>query len=251
MAVALMSFLGPSGRALEFSKGRTLCGPDDRTFSQSPYVARTRITLDGRGGCSATLISRSCLVSVAHCYGVHIFAEFNVPRSTGMDLQTSAPEDVYEVDRSTLKYSTTPNTKGHDWIVFRVKPNTVTAKLPGDAQGGWAKVSLAAPKTGAALRVTGFGRDDRPEHHHSEQTSTGKIVSMGNAQMPLIYHDVDTLGGNSGSGIFLESTGEIIGVHSGGDCAAGGNVATSIALSPQFIKAIQDCQAQDALLQEF
>jgi V8-like Glu-specific endopeptidase len=51
------------------------------------------------------------------------------------------------------------------------------------------------------------------------------------------------MGGNSGSSIILESTNEIIGVHSHGSCGVWGdyNEGTLISKNKKFKAAIQEC----------
>lgn len=221
---------------------KSICGPaDDRVLSDDPKIGRAVAKINTKGGCSITLISDSCAVTAGHCREVLFFAEFNVPLSNSEgEAQHPALEDIYEIDRRTLKYE---HGMISDWAVFKLKPNTITGLLPGAVQGYY-PVSFQRPKVGQTVRITGYGTDrDHPERNVVQQTNTGKIKKAGSLFSAKIEHTVDTMPGNSGSSIILENTGEIIGVHTNGGCTANGgtNFGYLISKKKKFREAITAC----------
>ena len=100
---------------------------------------------------------------------------------------------------------------------------------PGDTYG-WADVATADVAVGSMLAIIGHpaGRPKRIE--------AGPATALAGGQ--LSYNDIDTLGGNSGSGI-LGPAGTVVGVHTNGGCNAAGTgsnfgvpIATIRAVSP-------------------
>lgn len=100
---------------------------------------------------------------------------------------------------------------------------------PGDTYG-WAEVATADVAVGSMLAIIGHpaGRPKRIEAGPATALAGGR----------LSYNDIDTLGGNSGSGI-LGPAGNVVGVHTNGGCNAGGTgsnfgvpIATIRAVSP-------------------
>ncbi|HET8987540.1 MAG TPA: trypsin-like peptidase domain-containing protein [Humibacillus sp.] len=100
---------------------------------------------------------------------------------------------------------------------------------PGDTYG-WSTVATADVAVGAMLAIIGHpaGRPKRIE--------AGPATALAGGQ--LSYNDIDTLGGNSGSGI-LGPAGTVVGVHTNGGCNPAGTgsnfgvpIATIRAVSP-------------------
>jgi len=100
---------------------------------------------------------------------------------------------------------------------------------PGDTFG-WSTVATADVAVGAMLAIIGHpaGRPKRIE--------AGPATALSGGQ--LSYNDIDTLGGNSGSGI-LGPAGTVVGVHTNGGCNSAGTgsnfgvpIATIRAVSP-------------------
>src|SRR5687768_6416524 len=104
--------------------GFTVCNKDGRKLSDHPYAGRLLKEATGTGGCSSALVGKSCMVTVAHCYGYIQVVEFNTPPSKDGKLQHPGAKDVYEVDRTTLVHGSL--SVGDDWAVFRVKKNAET-----------------------------------------------------------------------------------------------------------------------------
>jgi V8-like Glu-specific endopeptidase len=113
---------------------------------------------------------------------------------------------------------------GLDMSVCRVGGN------PGDAYG-WTQVSSTNASVGDVIAIIGHpaGQPKRIEAGPVTQVS-GSVIR---------YNDIDTLGGNSGSGILHSPSGRLVGVHTNGGCNTDGTGSNSgvaitaiIAVSP-------------------
>lgn len=231
---------------------KSICGVDDRVPSSDPKIARL-VQSQGDGGCTATMIGRTCAITAGHCKSVMVLAEFNTPMSKNGNAVGSAPEDVYEIDQASITYKN--GGQGQDYAVFKIKPNAITGQYPGDVQGNY-NVAFKTPKAGDRLRITGHGVDySDPERHLAQQTHTGVMMPQSRwGKKDVLNYRVDTMGGNSGSSVILEATDEIIGIHSHGGCSTSSssknsaNAGTAIAQVPELVKAIQQCLADEANL---
>lgn len=197
--------------------------------------------------CTATLIGPSTLISAGHCFkrGTgKMRLEIQVPLSNAdVSINSSSPEHTFQLDVSSLRFSEVDSRYpeldrgGGDWAVFKVLPNEITQKLPGDLWGYY-KVSLDAPKVGDSIRMRGYGRSTPiPERNNTLQEGVGHVASVF-LQDPfpqLAYQDLYATGGNSGSSVVLAQTEEIIGIH------FSNGLATAIFSNPQFQKAIREC----------
>lgn len=235
------------------SNNKSICGADDRVPSSDPKIARL-VQAQGEGGCTATMIGRTCAITAGHCKSVMVLAEFNTPMSKQGKAQGSDPEDLYEIDQSSIFYKN--GGQGADYAVFKIKPNAITGQYPGDVQGNYT-VSYAIPKEGDRLRITGHGVDySDPERHLAQQTHTGVMMpkSRWGSKKSVLNYRVDTMGGNSGSSVIMEATEEIIGIHTHGGCStsasqtSSANAGTSIGSIPELKAAIEQCLADEAKL---
>lgn len=97
--------------------------------------------------------------------------------------------------------------------------------------------------------ITGYGVDRGDSSgNFAQQTHTGKLKTVGTLiNRTHLRHTADTTGGNSGSSIILESTEQIIGIHSHAGCTSSGgaNQGTVIAKHKKLVKAIKTCLASD------
>lgn len=224
-----------------FAGPKTICGPsDDRVLSYESEVGRL-FTGDKHGGCTATMISDTCAITAGHCGSVLDKVEFNTPISRGGVPYPSKPEDIYDVDKSSIVLKN--GGPGRDWAVFKVKANNLTGKLAGEAQG-YLEVSFSTPSIGDQLKITGYGLDrDEDDKNLAQQTNSGALDSFSTWNRSAMNHTVDTMGGNSGSSIIQTSTGKIVGIHTHGGCTSSGgaNTGTSVALNYQLKDAILKC----------
>lgn len=228
---------------------KSICGPsDDRLSSDDPKVARVRQAVK-RAGCTLTMIGRSCAVSAGHCENAFEQAEFHVPKS--LDGRSVAPieENIYLVVKDSIQADirrpVRGPVRGTDWAVLRLAANEITGRYPGDVQGFY-PVSTVSPKPGESIRITGHGNSPDLELTYTQQTHLGSITEL--KRNSMIYHDADTTAGNSGSAIILESTQEIIGIHTHGGCSeeGGANSGTLLATNKKFARAIAQCLAYEA-----
>ncbi|MFG1492630.1 trypsin-like serine peptidase [Halobacteriovorax sp. GFR7] len=233
----LLILLSPSIFALE----KSICGIDDRIPSQDPKVGRALYSETATDGCTVTMISKNCAISVGHCHKYFKLIEFNTPASDEEGLNYSAKEDVYKVNESSVVYSNAG--PGNDWAVMKLLPNTHTKESAGDAQGFY-ELDYTVPESKALISITGHGYDVEVERSFAQQNGIGYLESVG--RTGVIRHKVDTTGGNSGSSIINLKSGKIIGVHSHGGCSNSHygyatNLGTSVATNLNFKKAIQAC----------
>jgi V8-like Glu-specific endopeptidase len=152
--------------------------------------------------CSGSLIAANLFLTAGHCVDSGTAGEFisfnfeRVANSTALLPQTHVrvaavlEDDLGGVDYAILRLDGTPGN------TFGISP-----------------VAAADPAVGAAITIIGHPAGQ------PKQIEAGTIASFsGNF---VRYSNVDTLGGNSGSGI-LNSAGAIIGVHTLGGCTATG-----------------------------
>ncbi|MCA9289969.1 MAG: hypothetical protein KDA25_02510 [Phycisphaerales bacterium] len=204
----------------------TICGPDDdRLPSDDPRVARL-VPI----GCTAWLIDdpNHCFLSAGHCMGAPDVCEFNVPLSASNgDAQHPGPEDQYVVDASSIQSAS--GGLGNDWAYFGCFPNSTTNLTPFEAQGEFYTLAEVAPPPGIqTLRITGHGVDSSPlEWNTIQQTHVGPYTELSGT---IIRYVVDTTGGNSGSAVFNEDTGEAIGIHTNGGCNVSGGQNSGCAI---------------------
>ena len=196
--------------------GKSQCGgSDDRVPTTDVRTARLMPM-----GCTGWIIDDSCgcFLSAGHC-GVSgsTVAEFNVPLSTsGGSLVHPGPQDQYSVESASVQdyYYTI----GNDWAYFGTHPNSQTGLTAREAQGDeFTIVQPPAFSAGQQIRITGYGVDYNDNiYTQVNQTNSGNRIS---ASGTIVEYTVDTEGGNSGSPVIFESTGEAIGIHTNGGCS--------------------------------
>lgn len=244
--LSLLILLLTSSFAYANYQEKSICGLDDRVPSTDPKVGRALGKMTDPGGCTVTMISSSCAISAGHCKSTFGFAEFNTPPSKNGQIQHPGPEDIYEFDKSSIKHSY--QGLGEDWAVMKILPNNVTGLLPGDAQGHY-EVTFDAPEQSEGVSITGYGLDrSDPDRNLAQQTHSGEIVSFGTYTPTVMYHNADTMGGNSGSSIIGHKSGKIIAIHTNGGCSRRGGTNASMLIhnSPELVKAIRSCLASEA-----
>ena len=217
-------YTGPSSLSMQKvlaemvpTTAKSQCGPtDDRVLSSDPRVARL---LDV--GCSGWIMDdcNHCLITAGHCFsfGGFTVAEFNVPLSgSGGSLNHPGPEDQYSVDPAS--FQSVYGGVGNDYGVFGCHPNTVTGLTPVEAQGAWFQLAIPPAHDPAhTIRITGYGTDSTPSSHNQvQQTHSGPYYDHYGT---TLRYTVDTTGGNSGSPVIWDDTGQAIGVHTHAGCS--------------------------------
>jgi V8-like Glu-specific endopeptidase len=216
----------------------SVCGNDDRrVVSFSPVgIARELNPKDTSSYCTVTLVSDSCALSAGHCLHVLEEAEF---------FSSSAE---FEGHLASFKYSVVPGSVsalqsriGNDWAVMRLQPNKLTGVLPGKVHGF------------VDVELNGQHESPNAIHTVSVQREKGNRIEVLGAdgsvlwtQGSIMFHDLDTDRGSSGSLIFDSVTGRAVAIHTHGGCdTMKNNKATYISQLPFLVKAIQKCRAEE------
>lgn len=214
---------------------KTQCGPtDDREASEEPERARL---LDI--GCTAWMYNEeSCFASAGHCVaspGALDVVEFNVPLSNpNGTINHPGPEDQYAVDTSEIPFNN--GGQGNDWGLFRVFPNTETGLMPFEAQGAFLPISEVNPPVGDTVNVVGYGIDSGTANQ-TQQISFGPLTT---STTTSTRYQADTEGGNSGSGVVWETTGEAVAIHTHGGCTTGGGSNAGTAITHPALQAAME-----------
>ena len=199
-------------------------GQDDRVASNDPRVARLLPI-----GCTGWIIDDACgcFLTAGHCSSSPNVAQFNVPLSTaGGGLVNPSPDDQYALDTSS-RQSNGGLGIGNDYAYLGYFPNSNTGLTPREAQqAAFVIVNPPAFQNGQVIRITGYGTDSGTANQ-TQQTHFGPRVNT--ALATEVEYQADTQGGNSGSPVIFESTGQAIGIHTHGGCSSTeGNHGTGI-----------------------
>lgn len=223
---------------------KTQCGmTDERVLSYDLPIGRMLKKKNSSGGCTGTLISKSCIVSAGHCNEHANVIEFNTEASVGGKIVHPGLESIY-FKSSIIDYQNVG--AGYDWMVFRVHPNQITGEYAGDVQGTY-EFSFQKPVAPLDLVITGYGRDKESDRNLAQQVGHGELIATSRTR---IEHNVDTQGGNSGAVIVAKESNKIIGIHTHGGCSAYGgnntsNKGTMLAGQKKFQEAIKNCLLMD------
>lgn len=218
----------------------TICGTfDDRLPSTDPRQGRQYPT-----GCTSWLIDLHTVVTAGHCTAstaqqVH----FNVPPSSSTGgIVLPPPDQQYRYDTTAVQRLDAG--VGNDWTVASTLRNATTGLYAGQRQGSYYQlVTPPALVAGQQIRITGYGTDsDNPTRSQTQQTHVGPRVAGSNAT--ALGYQTDTTGGNSGSPVVLESTGQAIGVHTHGGCTSTGGFNSGTAFNrPDWASAVATIRA--------
>lgn len=192
----------------------TICGPlDDRQQSNDPRQGRLW------RGCTGWLIGPDLMLTAGHCVGGTEILELNVPNSTASGSVVRAhPDDQYPFQTLASLNSGV----GSDWGVCRVGRNSNHGQLPTERNGGvWYRLgSIPGAPAGQTIRITGYGTSSAvPTLSQVQKTHTGPLSEI---RATSLCYATDTTGGNSGSPILHENTGDAIGIHTHGGCTSTG-----------------------------
>jgi len=200
----------------------SICGAtDDRMLSTDPRSARA-VPI----GCSAWIFddAHHQFITAGHCSSSSLQTiQFNVPLSNGNgQIQHPGPEDQYSVDVSSKQSQS--GSVGQDWGYFGVFRNTETGLSAYQVQGEFHTLAATPPPVnGQTIRITGYGTTGGGvprEWNQVQKTHTGEFRTFTGSTVR--YH-TDTSGGNSGSCVLNDDTGEAIGVHTHGGCSSDPN----------------------------
>ncbi|MFD2561207.1 T9SS type A sorting domain-containing protein [Aquimarina rubra] len=209
---------------------KSQCGSaDDRIDSNDDAIGRM-VPI----GCTGWIITNGKLVTAGHCVGSSAqVIEFNVPKSNpDRTIVHPGPEDQYPIGNFVSPYPGSPS-QANDWGVFEASANSQTGLTPIQAQGK--SFNVVQDEPGSTIRITGFGTDTGIDNQ-TQQTHTGPLSSSTNT---FVRYRTDTTGGNSGSPIIDEATGNAVGVHAYGGCSgSGGSNSGERATIPAFWEAM-------------
>ncbi len=206
----------------------TICGPtDDRVLSNDPRACRIN------SSCTGWLFGVYAVGTAGHCMDPTTSGQilhFNVPLSTSSgSTQPAHPNNQYAQEAF---HPFLNGGIGNDWSVSAAVRNSNTGLFPGQAQGSWYHVTAApAAITGVTIRITGYGTGNGTSGSNTwnqvQKTHTGPRASTSTAN--ALSYVTDTTGGNSGSPVIYEQTGDVIGVHTHSGCTAssGANSGTN------------------------
>ena len=190
---------------------RSICGVDDRIASSEPRVARIDPI-----GCTGWVIDTGQHLTAGHCLAGsgNNTLSFNPPASLpDGTVQFPGPDDQYSINQSSFDFAN--GGVGNDWGVFSVFDNAQTGAQPIDVQGSFSIRQDLNPST---IRITGFGVDSGSTNQ-TNQTHAGPNNGSSGTTMRYV---TDTTGGNSGSPVIDEATGEAVGIHTHGGCSSSG-----------------------------
>ncbi|MEE9127575.1 MAG: trypsin-like serine protease, partial [Planctomycetota bacterium] len=228
----------------------TICGTkDNRTFSTDPRVGRTSAR-----GCTGWLINKRTMVTAGHCTRTTAsdMLSFNVPKSTSTGAKRqSHPNDQYAVDLNSLQRLS--GGFGKDYAVALLVRNSNTKKYPGEAQKQWFQLGTVPTSTATQnIRITGYGTTSpRNELNGAQKTHVGPMYQITST---YLRYRTDTTGGNSGSPVIQENTGQAIGVHTHGGCRSSGTTNANYGTSISVFRSVADAVLKSSgvgLIQSF
>ncbi|MEM7201576.1 MAG: trypsin-like peptidase domain-containing protein [Planctomycetota bacterium] len=207
----------------------TICGStDDRELFTDGRIGRgVGGAISAVSGCTWWLANEFTVLTAGHCTGTPgtrpWVVGFNLPLSTaGGSTVQPPPDDQYSVDLRTVQRLS--GGTGRDWAVMAFVRNSNHGLYPGQKQGGWFDIGqVPSAISGVDIRITGNGSVSPPvsrRWNYVTKTHVGPRASTSTAN--ALAYRTDTTGGNSGSPVILESTGEAIGIHTHGGCGSSG-----------------------------
>ncbi|MBI4879568.1 MAG: PKD domain-containing protein [Planctomycetes bacterium] len=204
---------------------KSICGPTDDRIPSSDNRSLRMLNSSGTAACSGWLASADdCAFSAGHCFPTYAsVAEVNVPLSgTDGSLKHPPVQDQFPIDPSSLiiNYSGL----GDDWALCRLNTNSLGQSAA--TLHGWFNLGFFFPSPGETIRITGYGSDTGTSNQ-TNQTNTGPYAYTSGT---VLNYTVDTEGGNSGSVVIHEATGNAVAVHTNGGCSGSGgsNAGTSV-----------------------
>ncbi|MBK8976046.1 MAG: hypothetical protein IPM29_08975 [Planctomycetes bacterium] len=218
----------------------TICGQtDDRVPSSNAAVGRLLSSGLG-GGCTGWIIDNpvggvdKCHLSAGHCFPGSAVLQFNVPASSA-NCNLVHPPAALQFAVNTATMVVVNAGIGNDYAVYRCFANPSTNLTTFQTQNASITLASSAPAVNATVRVTGFGVDGTSannaggannscscigtagtgQRNQTQQTNSGP---MGTASATSANYAVDTCGGNSGSPVFNDATGQAFAIHTNGGC---------------------------------
>ncbi len=165
--------------------------------------------LKGKGYCTGTLISPNLLLTARHCIEGRIL-DYTVYFNDAADIDETPVKITAIAERGSILT---------DYALLELEGT------PGETLGK-AKINAAAvPNPGDPLVIIQFPKGG------AKQVATGTLSDED--ELYWSYGDLDTLAGASGAGI-LTSAGELIGIHTNGQCYEDGGANRGIKISRAY-----------------
>ena len=206
------SICGPTNDAQFVNDYNGRLGPSI-TFVRSNKGSKGAMETSPTSGkfCSGSLISTNLFLTAGHCVDsgtVGEFVSFNFERAAGST--TLLTQSHFRI---TAVVEDAPG--GVDYAIIRLEGT------PGNTFGV-APVATSDAAVGAAITIIGHPGGQ------PKQIEAGTVASRSGDF--LNYGNLDTLGGSSGSGI-LNSSGQIVGVHTLGGCTSTGGANSGVRIA--------------------
>ena len=240
-----------AGDALPGPQPDSICGgTDDRVPSSHPAAGRIDPI-----GCSGWIINVPATgtdklhLSAGHCFSSGVL-EFDVPASgANCGLVHPPASKQFAIDAaSSMSVNGGP---GNDYWVYRCFPNSTTGLTTYQTQAAAFTLAAAIPGGGTTLRNYGYGLDGtntnggaaasscscpgvNGQRNQVQQTHTGPLGALGGNSLTYAF---DTCGGNSGSVVLNEATGQAVAIHTHGGCSAGGGNNSGTAITHPNLQA--------------
>jgi V8-like Glu-specific endopeptidase len=178
--------------------------------------------------CSGTLIGSNLFLTAGHCFDpVRDPQGWNVP----LDNTTGNPIPPAEIatrmqGNMNFQVDTTgaPTAEQSfavtDLVEYRLGSlDFAIVRVAGDPEATFGRTRLAGQDApvGETIAVIGHPAGQR------KRVEAGPVTALAGDR--VTYNDIDTLGGNSGSGILHSPGGQIVGVHTNGGCTTSGQGA--------------------------
>jgi alpha-tubulin suppressor-like RCC1 family protein/V8-like Glu-specific endopeptidase len=158
--------------------------------------------------CSATLIAPDLVLTAGHCFDAHpcekVSFVFGYAMQEQAALRQVTAQDVYACAEVLVQQWE----GGYDHAVARLD-RPVVGRTPAVIRPGYHPVEVGAP-----LVLEGY-----PTGLPLKIADNARVLDARAAILDYFATDVDGLRGNSGGGVFLQQTGELVGIHVRGAAA--------------------------------
>jgi len=221
---------------------QSVCETDDRVASSAGHVGvvSTPSADPLARFCTITLISEACALTAGHCLHLLDEAEFSDPDGEDGKFAQSPRGNRYKVDKASVR--ALQSRIGNDWAVVRLLPNTHTGLLPGKTHG-FVEVELKPQLTIETALETHSAQREAPGRYR-RVAARGDVLAIDGS---ILFHNLDTSAGSSGSLITEAASGKAVAIHTHGGCdTMKNNKATIISRVPHLVKGIRACLVQEA-----
>ncbi len=200
----------------------SLCDSDNRVPAATAFVCRFISSSSATAGGSSGFMMHAPNVvqggmvvcgQGASVGGSIVIAEFNVPPSNSSGSIVHPPvADQYPVDQTSILSANTG--VGNNWAVMRLHPNSSGQTVDG-RQGVGLSQAASIPGLTTQLQINSFGADTTASRNFAEQTDHGPFTFV---LGDTISYWVDTDTGSAGAPVLVDSTNEVIAIHTTGGC---------------------------------